>query len=236
MINTIKEHFEEGWWLKLSPFLLSDEFSYIGKTLQIEKKAGIPITPSFENTFRAFRECPYDKLKVVFLGLDPYPGKDVADGLAFSARTKEMNPPKSLDYIISAMEKDAYGGFGIGYNPDYQSTDLTRWAKQGVLLLNTALSTREGLTGTHLTLWHPFIKYVFEVLKQNNTGLIYILLGTKAKLWKAAINTEANTVLEAVHPAYCAYKGLKEWDCNRIFSKTNKLLEEMNGPEAKILW
>jgi uracil-DNA glycosylase len=232
----LKKQFELGWWLKLQPFLMSEHFAKIGRQLKLEASEGKAITPVFDDTFRAFRECTYKDLKVVFLGLDPYPGEGVADGLAFSARNHWGKEPKSLKFILDSMEKDAYGGFGIGFNENYMEPDLTRWANQGVLLLNTALSTYVGKTGVHLELWQPFIRYVFHILEQNNSGLIYILLGAKAKEWKAFINTKNNYVLEAVHPAYCAYKGLKEWDCNKIFSETNAILEKNQGAESKILW
>lgn len=235
-MESLKKQFEEGWWLKLQPFLLSQHFATIGKQLKAEVADGKTITPTFDDTFRAFRECPYNKLKVVFLGLDPYPGQGMADGLAFSARNSWGKEPKSLQYIINAMEKDAYGGFGIGFNEEYMNPDLTRWANQGVLLLNTALSTHVGKTGVHLELWNPFIRYVFHVLAQFNTGLVFVLLGAKAKEWQAAINKESNFVLTASHPASCAYQGLKEWDCNKIFSQTNGILEKYQGAENKILW
>jgi uracil-DNA glycosylase len=233
-MESLKQKFDEGWWVKLQPFLLSEHFSKIGRQLKQEAAEGKNITPIFDDTFRAFKECKYKDLKVVFLGLDPYPGQRIADGLAFSARNNWHSEPKSLQYILDAMEKDAYGGFGVGFNEEYLNPDLTRWANQGVLLLNTALSTHVGKTGVHLELWRPFIRYVFNVLQMNNTGLIYILLGAKAKEWKAAINTQNNYVLDAMHPAACAYQGLKHWDCNKIFSKTNEILESQN--ESKILW
>lgn len=216
--------------------MISQQFENIGLTLMKEYNEGKIITPDFKNMFRAFKDCPYDKLKVVILGLDPYPGKGVADGLAFSARNNQLDPPKSLMYILEAMEKDVYGGFGIGYNPDYGNSDLTRWANQGVLLLNQSLSTHQGLTGVHLSLWYPFIQYVIGILKLYNPGLVYILLGSKAKQWTKFIDDNKNFVLDAVHPAYCAYKGLKNWDCNKVFSETNEILAFNNGESHKILW
>lgn len=95
MVDMMIKHFEANWWIKLKPFIESDTFRHIGSTLQKEHKEGKIITPSFENTFRAFKECPYNNLRVVLLGLDPYPGAGIADGLAFSARNHPLNPPKS---------------------------------------------------------------------------------------------------------------------------------------------
>lgn len=233
MSNTLKDRFEENWYLKLQPFLESEKFTAIGKELVRQRDLGIQLTPLFDDTFRAFKECPYKDLKVVFMGLDPYPHKGVCDGLAFSAKYSNFEP-KSLMYILDAMEKDAYGGFGIGFNEDYRNPDLGRWAKQGVLLINTALSTQVGKTGAHLELWQPFIQNLYTTLSFYNTGIIYVFFGSQARQWAAAIPKGQNYVMSVVHPAYCAYKNLKEWDCEGIFSKINKLLEANN--KTKILW
>jgi len=240
-MSKLQQRFNEGWWQKLSPFFASKAFAGIKETLKNEIMLGKRITPNFDDTYRAFKECPYDKLKVVILGLDPYPGVNatidrqlIADGIAFSARYNLIDPPVSLRYIFSAIEKDCYGGFGIGFNEEYEHPDLTRWANQGVLCINQALSTVVGKTGEHLLLWKPFIKYVFQVLAQYNTGLVFILLGSKAKEWRGFINEGANYVLTATHPASCAYKGLKEWDCNKVFSQCNEILEK--DGQTKILW
>jgi uracil-DNA glycosylase len=229
------DQFEEGWWLKLSPFLTSDKFKKIGAFLGTEIVKGKSITPLFDDTFRAFKECPFSKVKVVIVGLDPYPGKGIADGLAFSARNNQGNPPKSLDFMLRAMEQDVYGGFGIGFNEQYNNSDLTRWANQGVLLMNTALSTVVGEVGAHLEAWQPFTSEVFKALRAH-TGLVYILLGGKARQWKVAINQYTNYILEASHPSSCNYNGLKDWDCSEVFSKANKLIEDMNGDNSKIIW
>lgn len=232
-MSQLEKRFDPGWWLKLSPFFLSGQFRKIGDAM-MECAETQSITPKFDETFRAFSECPYKDLKVVLLGLDPYPGKDVADGLAFSARNHQLDPPKSLKYILDAIEKDVYGGFGIGFNEDYLNTDLSRWANQGILLINTALSTVVGKTGEHLEIWAPFTQYVFRILREFNTGIVFILLGAKAKQWAAAINKSTNYVLTASHPSHCSYAGLKEWDCNHVFSQTNEILKKNNKTE--ILW
>jgi len=230
----LQDHFEEGWWQKLSPFLLSDQFTVIGQRLMREKSMGIEVTPKFDDMFRAFKECPYKDLKVVFMGLDPYPSKGIADGLSFSSKYTPYDEPISLRYIFDAMEKDAYGGFGIGFNQEYRNTDLTRWANQGVLLINTALSTQIGKTGTHLELWQPFIRNLMIQLASFNTGIIYVFFGAVAKQWSVAIPKEQNYIYSVVHPVYSNYQNLKEWDCEDIFSKINKILESNN--KTKILW
>src|SRR5687768_11632455 len=99
----IETHFEEGWYKKLSPFLMSNDFKMIGKYLKDLQMRGYTITPSFDDMFRAFKECPYNKLKVVILGQDPYPQNGVADGIAFSARNHLFDPPASFKLMISAI-------------------------------------------------------------------------------------------------------------------------------------
>lgn len=232
----IDKHFEEGWWNKLSPFLMSNEFLKIGKHLKHLTNLGYNITPSFDDMFRAFKECPYKDLKVVILGQDPYPQKGVADGIAFSARNHLLDPPASFKLMVNAIEKEVYGGFAIGFNEEYATADLVRWCKQGVLLVNTALSTIVGETNKHGELWTPFIAYLLQTLRDDNQGLVYILLGTEAKKWKHFINTKSNHLLTASHPASVTYNGKGVWDSEGIFLKTNELLEQMNGKEAKILW
>lgn len=231
----IADLFDKGWYQKLEPFFHTPEFAKLKGRLAYQHEH-YELTPDLTTIFRAFKECPYSKLKVVLLGLDPYPKRGVADGLAFSARNFPLDPPSSLQFMINSMEKDAYNGFGIGFNGDYCNPDLTRWANQGVLLLNTALTTIVDKVGVHTALWHPFIKEVFRILKDNNTGIIYLLLGTNARAYEAYIDEDKNHIMHAVHPNYCYHRGLKEWDCNGIFSKTNFLLEKMNGPESKIQW
>jgi|ERR1700749_2437223 len=240
----LKDHFEEGWWQKLSPFFDNGGFKPIATTLAAQKKAGDIITPKFDDVFRAFKECPYSKLKVVMMGQDPYyqvyknktSTHHVADGLAFSARYDLLDPPASFQLISSAIEREVYGGFGIGYNEEYMNPDLTRWANQGVLLINCALTTKAGLTQQHMDIWAPFMRYLFNMLRNDNSGLIYIFLGKDAKQWQVLVNRNRNHAFHVIHPAAVKHTGRNVWDSEGVFLKTNELLEQANGPEAKILW
>lgn len=240
----LKDHFEEGWWQKLAPFFDKGGFNPIAATLAAQKKAGNIITPKFDDVFRAFRECPYDKLKVVIMGQDPYyqvyQNKHhthyVADGLAFSGRYDLLDCPASLNLMINAIEREVYDGFAIPYNEEYTNPDLTRWAKQGVLLINCALTTLAGLTEQHFDIWAPFHRHLFNTLRNDNTGIIYIFLGKHAKQWQVLVNRNRNHVFHVMHPAAVKHTGRNVWDSEGVFLKTNQLLEQMNGPEAKILW
>lgn len=240
----LEKHFEEGWWRKLSPFFDKGGFKPIAATLNAQKKAGNIVTPQFDDVFRAFRECPYDKLKVVMMGQDPYyqvyKNKNnthyVADGLAFSGRYDLFDPPASFVLMRDAIEREVYGGFAIGYNEEYAYPDLTRWANQGVLLINCALTTLAGLTEQHFDIWAPFLRHVFNTLRNDNSGLIFIFLGKHAKQWQVLVNRNRNHVFHVIHPAAVRHTGRNVWDSEGVFLKTNELLEQANGPEAKILW
>jgi uracil DNA glycosylase len=112
--------------------------------------------------------------------------------------------------------------------------DLSRWSRQGVLLLNTALTTQIDKVGTHYDIWKDFIMYTLDMLSLTNSGLIFILLGAKAQELESVI-TPAHYVLKASHPASAAYTKTT-WDCNNVFNKANELLAKNNGPEYKIEW
>jgi uracil-DNA glycosylase len=244
--DVIKSKFSPDWWLKLEPFFVNGGFDNIAQTLNYQKNQGFEVTPKFDDVFRAFKECPYGKLKVVIMGQDPYYQaiKDnygrlinyVADGLAFSGRYQPLDCPASLKLMINAIEREVYDGFAIPFNEEYTNPDLTRWAKQGVLLINCALTTLVGKTEQHMNLWAPFLRYVFNTLRNDNSGIIYILLGKHAKQWKVLINPVRNHILTASHPASALHSERNVWDSEGVFLNANKFLEQMNGPESKIIW
>jgi len=230
-INEIKlKMFEKlepsGWNKVLKSFIFSSEFDSIINTLwelsQNEKR----FTPTLKQLFRAFEDCPYDKLKVVFIGQDPYPGLGIADGISFScSNTKKAQP--SLRYIFEEIERTVYQEF-----PSYQDPDLSRWSKQGILMLNTALTVEVGKIGSHYDIWKPFTAYLLDSLNSNNFGLIYVYLGKKAEGW-SELTGDNNYKFTVKHPASAAYNGSK-WDSNDIFNKISKLVEENTG--QKIIW
>lgn len=242
----VESLFEEKWFSKLKPFIDSPEFDKIIDFLREEKKLGKKITPLDKDCFRAFKECPYDKLNTVILGMDPYTGiRDLsknqfeADGLAFSYTPKsneDLHIPKSLKVILREVERDVYQNESESFEHLFEP-NLDRWAKQGVLLINTALTTLIGQTGAHLKLWEPFIDYLFKVLQQDNPGLIYLLWGGNAQEYSKKINLNTNTVLICPHPAAQFYSGGKVTfsGCGH-FSKVNKILEKNNGRDSCIKW
>jgi uracil-DNA glycosylase len=164
---------KSGWDIPLKDFIYSEDFNKIIEYLYKDSINGKKFTPQLKDIFKAFEECPYKDLKVVFLGQDPFPGKDIADGLAFSCSyTKEAQP--TLQALLDEINKTVNEGFNISTNPD-----LTRWANQGVLLINTALTTTTYKVGQHYIIWQPFMAYLFDVLTWYNPGTIYVYFGKK---------------------------------------------------------
>jgi uracil-DNA glycosylase len=216
---------KSGWNTPLKNFIYSENFNKIIEYLYKDSINGKKFTPQLKNIFKAFEECPYKDLKVVFLGQDPYPGKDVADGLAFSCSyTKEAQP--TLQALLDEVNRTVNEGFNVSTNPD-----LTRWANQGVLLINTALTTTTYKVGQHHIIWQPFMAYLFDVLTWYNPGTIYVYFGKKASEWKNAVN-DNNYKFELMHPATSYYKE-EPWECKDVFNKINKILLDNNNQQIK---
>lgn len=153
------------------------------------------VAPDYRDIFKAFILTPLDSLKVVFLGQDPYPQKGVATGLAFANKKGETLSP-SLQVL-----KDACINYNVPHGAVEFDPTLESWAKQGVLLLNSALTTNIGETGSHIMLWRPFIKELLLRLSEYNTGLVYVLFGEQAQTFSPYIS-KLNTVLSVRHPAW----------------------------------
>ena len=160
-----------GWATKLRGFIQSSDFDKILDTLYKLREDGKRFTPPLKQVFRAFEECPVDKLHVIMIGQDPYPHFGVADGLAFSC-SNTGKPQPSLKNIFEAVDSTVYDNERREYNPD-----LTRWANQGVLLLNSALTCEIDKVGSHYNVWKEFITYLMDILNFTNTGLIFVLMG-----------------------------------------------------------
>ena len=217
-----------GWAHKLKGFIQSSDFDKILETLYNEREDGKRFTPPLKDVFKAFEECPEKDLKIVFIGQDPYPQLGVADGMAFSCGVT-MKPQPSLRNMFEAIEETVYQGF-----PTYQDPNLTRWANQGVLLLNTALTCQVDKIGSHYNIWNEFVMYVFDMLNFTNSGLIFVLLGAKAQELESIIGPN-HYILKASHPASAAYTKTT-WDCKNIFLRANEIIEANNGKTHTINW
>ena len=183
------------------------------------------VYPPGKLIFNAFDLCPFDKVKVVIIGQDPYHEPGQAHGLCFSVNDGIPFPP-SLRNIFKEISDD------LG-KPIPVSGDLSRWARQGVLLLNATLTVRAGLAGSHQGRgWEEFTDAVIRELNAGRDGLVFILWGSYAKKKGAMIDRSRHLVLSSAHPSpLSAYSGFFG---NHHFSLTNKWLEEHG--ETPIEW
>ena len=220
---TIEEYF--GRWMKV---IDKRELESILSKLGPEYKRK-PICPAQNNVFKAFEVCPYDKLKVVMLGQDPYPQKGVATGILFGNKegTRDEDLSPSLQIV-----KEAAINFEIPHNCIIFDPTLESWAKQGILMINSALTVEMNKIGSHVMLWRPFIASLLKKLSENKTGIIYVLFGKQAQTFKPYINKQFNIVLEENHPAYFARIG--ERMPHTVFEQISKLTKEMYG--TPITW
>jgi uracil-DNA glycosylase len=218
-----------GWADKLKTFVMSSDFREVLETLQSLKDDNKRFTPPLKHVFSAFENCPYKNLKVVFVGQDPYPQLGVADGMAFSCSiTKEAQP--SLKYIFGAIESTIHQDY-----PTYQDPDLTRWAEQGILLLNTALTTEVGKSGSHYKIWQKFVVHVIDMLSWYNPGLIWVFFGKQAQEFESLVGPNHYKFM-LTHPASAGYQKAAKWECDNVFESINEILKANNGPSEIIKW
>ena len=224
-INTLRDNLNDkleqsGWSRMLSPYVNGLSFDHIMNTLIENVEQGKRFTPRFKDVFNGFYECPYDKMKVVIVGQDPYPQLGVADGIAFSC-SRKGKAEKSLQYILKQTVGDFTKTGRVMYTPE--ECDLRRWSNQGVLLINTAFTCEINKIGSHYAIWKSFTEHIFDNINRHNKDTIFILMGKKAEQWQTLIPN--CKILKCSHPASAAYRG-GEWDCNDVFNKANLELEK----------
>lgn len=201
---TIDEYFRD-WMKVIDRTELTNVMTKVGQ--EYKKK---PICPAQPDVFKAFKSCPLNDLKVVMLGQDPYPdkymGKLRATGILFGNRkdVREENLSPSLNIV-----KEAAINFEIPHNCIIFDQTLESWAKQGILMLNSALTVEMNKIGSHTMLWRPFIAKLLKNLSEYNTAIIYVLFGRQAQTFKPYINSRFNYIMEIEHPAYFARNGTK---------------------------
>ncbi|MBQ5372767.1 MAG: uracil-DNA glycosylase, partial [Rikenellaceae bacterium] len=199
--------------------LLADEFEqpYFAELVGFvrEEYSSRQIFPRGTNIFRAFDKCPFDKLKVVIIGQDPYHGEGQANGLCFSVNDGVPFPP-SLRNIFQEVESDTGA-------PVPTSGNLDRWAEQGVLLLNSVLTVRAHEAASHAGRgWERFTDAVVREIAARREGVVYMLWGSYAQRKGAIADPARNCILKAVHPSpLSAYRGF--FGC-RHFSRANDYL------------
>ncbi len=183
------------------------------------------VYPAGSNIFRAFDKCPFDRLKVVIIGQDPYHGPGQANGLCFSVARGVQFPP-SLQNIFKEVQSD------IG-TPVPESGELDRWAEQGVLLLNAVLTVRAHQAASHAGRgWERFTDAVVRAIAERKKEVVYMLWGSYAQKKGAIADPQNNLILKAVHPSpLSAYRGF--FGCKH-FSEANKYLESVG--KSPIVW
>lgn len=205
--NVLTEEFEKNYFHSLISFVKNEYLS---------KKC----FPKGSQIFSAFDHCPFDELKVVIIGQDPYHGVGQANGLCFSVNDGIPFPP-SLINIFKEIETD----LNI---PNPKTGNLERWADQGVLLLNATLTVREGEAGSHQGKgWEQFTDAVIQKISTEKENIVFLLWGSFAKQKGSKIDRTKHFVLETGHPSpLSANRGL--WFGNKHFSKTNEYLIQKN--------
>jgi uracil-DNA glycosylase len=210
-----------GWDRVLKSFIFSSDFDDIITRLYTLSQEGKRFTPPLKQVFRAFEECPYDKLQVVFIGQDPYAQLGVADGISFSCSNTGKAQP-SIRFILEEVNRTVYNGHTVS-----EDVDLSRWSNQGILMLNTALTVEVDKIGSHYDIWRKFTAYLLDWLSNYNPGLIYVYMGKKAEEWsELTTNTEYKFMVK--HPASAAYNGSK-WDSDNVFNKISSIVTNTTG-------
>jgi uracil-DNA glycosylase len=211
---------EPGWKAQVGDYLLRDDMQQLAGFLRDRKRAGARVFPPGPEIFTAFEATPFDDVRVVVLGQDPYHGPGQAHGLAFSVRPGVPVPP-SLANIYTELQRD----LGIA-KPDHGC--LLPWAWQGVLLLNAVLTVEAGHAGAHQGKgWEGFTDHVVDVLNAQRDGLVFLLWGSYAQAKGKRIDTARHRVLKAPHPSpLSAHRGFI--GCGH-FSATNGYLSRRGG-------
>ena len=210
--------FNNEWDEILSDLFSTEKYSNIREFLKKEYTENT-VYPDMYNIFRCFKETPYNNVKAVILGQDPYHEEGQAQGLSFSVPNGVKFPP-SLVNIFKELKSD------LGYDAP-KSGDLLKWAKEGVLLLNTTLTVIKGLANSHKDCgWQWFTDEVIKKLNERETPIVFILWGANARSKKKFINTKKHFIVESAHPSpLSCYNGF--WN-SKPFSKTNEFLKSVN--------
>ena len=214
----------EDWKAILAEEFEKPYFAALTDFVRGEYAAG-EVFPTGKNIFRAFDKCPFEDLKVVIIGQDPYHGVGQANGLCFSVNDGVAFPP-SLQNIFKEVSSDTGA-------PIPTSGNLDRWAEQGVLLLNAVLTVRAHQAASHAGRgWEQFTDAVVRAIAQRKSGVVYMLWGSYAQRKGAIASPANNLILKSVHPSpLSSYRGF--FGC-RHFSQANQYLKSIG--KSEIVW
>lgn len=213
-MHKIDPKIEDGWKSVLMDQFQSSYFSTL-KEFLLEEKKTYTLYPPGDLIFNAFQRTPFDRVKVVILGQDPYHGPGQAHGLCFSVPQGIPKPPSLVNIF-----KELHSDLGVEI-PEHGN--LEKWADQGVLLINATLTVRKGQAGSHQKQgWETFTNRVIEVVSQEKSGVVFLLWGRFAQAKETLIDGDRHLVLKSAHPSpLSAYNGF--FGC-RHFSRTNDYL------------
>ena len=225
---TIEEYF--GDWIKVI------DLQEVKKIISRLSASSSSLCPQLKDVFKAFHLCPYNSLRLIIIGQDPYPQLrslncnsittkvPVATGIAFanSSDTPESSYSPSLEVL-----RESFIDFTIPHRVVTFEPDLEKIEEQGVLLLNSALTCQQGRVGSHTLLWRPFMKSLLTNLSKQLTGIVYVLMGTQAQTLEPYINKQFNHVLHIRHPSY--YARTKTRMPSEIWQQVNSILIGQNG-------
>lgn len=208
----------QSWLTELKTEFESDYFKSL-KLFLLEEKKKHTIFPKWEDIFNAYNLTPFNEIKVVIIGQDPYHGENQAHGLCFSVQ-KGIKPPPSLKNIYKELKSD------VEFTEPNHG-ELTSWAKQGVFLLNATLTVRKSQPGSHQKKgWETFTNETIKAISNKKEGIVFLLWGRFAQEKEKLIDAEKHHILKAAHPSpFSAYNGF--FGCKH-FSKTNSLLQSQN--------
>ncbi len=211
----------------LAPQVDSAEFRALDHFLEQEERAGHLIYPSKENRFKALEFTPPSSVRVVILGQDPYHGAGQAIGLSFAVPNTLAKKPPSLKNILKELESD------LGHQVHSDASDLSGWAKQGVLLLNTVLTVRAETPLSHQNKgWEAFTDSILIGLNELNTPIVFVLWGSHAQKKKPLIANPVHFIIETPHPSpLSAYRGFLG---SKVFSRINEQLAKSG--QTQIDW
>ena len=215
-MQKIDPSIEAGWKAVLMDQFQSPYFSTL-KEFLVEEKLNYTLYPPGRLIFNAFERTPFDQVKVVILGQDPYHGKGQAHGLCFSVPRGIPQPPSLVNIF-----KELHSDLGV---PIPEHGNLEKWADQGVLLINATLTVRDSQAGSHQKRgWETFTNRVIEVVSQEKSGVVFLLWGRFAQAKESLIDSNNHLILKSAHPSpLSAYNGF--FGC-RHFSLTNEYLEK----------
>lgn len=197
---TLDEYF--GDWMKV---IDRTELESVMSKVRLEYKRRL-LCPAQSDVFRAFKLCSLKDLKIVMLGQDPYPQKGVATGVLFGNRKEVSNDDLSPSLNVI---KEAIVDFEIPHNNIIFDQTLESWTKQGILMINSALTVEVNKIGSHVMLWRHFIAKLLKNLSNYDTAIVYVLFGKQASTFKPYIDSKFNHIIEIEHPAYFARTNTK---------------------------